>query len=70
MVNLSVADYRILYRQKGEADMDIVNELIILYDYEPEDATRIVLEYEREDKVDDLYALIDAKKSTATIADV
>ena len=50
--------------------MDIVNELIILYDYDPDDATRIVLEYEREDKVDDLYALIDAKKSTATIADV
>lgn len=70
MVDLSAADYGISYRQKGEADMDIVNELIILYDYEPEDATRIVLEYEREDKVDDLYALVEAKKSTATIADV
>lgn len=43
--------------------MDIVNELIILYDYDPEDATRIVLEYEKQGKIDDLYAVINAKES-------
>ena len=43
--------------------MDIVNLLIIYFDYKPEDAARIVLEYEKEGKIDDLYALINAKET-------
>ena len=50
--------------------MDIVNELILFYDYTPEDATKIVLKYEREKKVDDLYALLGAKKKSMTFTDV
>lgn len=50
--------------------MDIVNELIILYDFKPEDATRIVLKYEREGKVDELYALLHAKKIQVGSEDV
>ena len=50
--------------------MDIVNELIIFYDYKPDEATKIVLEYERENKVDDLYALLGAKKQSMTFTDV
>ena len=50
--------------------MDIVNELILFYDYTPEDATKIVLKYEREKKVDDLYALLEAKKKSMTFTDV
>ena len=50
--------------------MDIVNELILFYDYRPEEATKIVLKYEKENKVDDLYALLGAKKDSMTFTDV
>lgn len=50
--------------------MDIVNELILFYDYTPEEATEIVLEYERDRKVDDLYALLGAKKKSMTFTEV
>lgn len=50
--------------------MDIVNELILFYDYTPEEATEIVLKYERDKKVDDLYALLGAKKKSMTFTDV
>lgn len=50
--------------------MDIVNELILFYDYTPEEATEIVLKYERGKKVDDLYALLGAKKKSMTFTDV
>lgn len=50
--------------------MDIVNELIIFYDFRPEEATEIVLKYEKEKKVDDLLSALTAKKSSLSITEI